>query len=240
MTKKEHTIVILHGWGLYGDKYSELKKELEKKGYTVYSPDFPGFGTEVSKKKSMNLSDFTDFFINYLDTKRIKKMVIIGHSFGGRVAIHYASTHSQFVELLILTGVPIIHHYGLKQKVSFIAAKTLKIPFLILPDEYSNLFRKLLYKIIGEYDYFKSGNKRSTFKNIIGESLTSYFQKITAPIVLIWGELDRLTPAGDVVKISQINNVRHSKLVEGFGHSLPYQAPKEFADIVDSYIVKYA
>lgn len=240
MAKKNHTIVILHGWGLSGDKYSQLKLLLEKKGYRVFTPDFPGFGNEKMTKSSMMLSDFAEFYEDYLEKKKIKKHIIIGHSFGGRVGIYYTSTHNENVELLILTGVPVIRHFGLKQRVSFIAAKTLRIPFFVLPPSWAHLSKKALYKIIGEYDYMNSGEKKSTFKNIISESLISYFQQITSPIVLVWGELDRLTPVGDTDKIQKINKVKSVKVVKGFGHSFPYQDSKKCAEIVHSYILRYA
>lgn len=240
MKKQDHTVVVLHGWGLSGERYSEFKKYLEKKGYKVFSPDFPGFGKEIATKSSMTLSDFTEFYTKFLKKNKITKHIIVGHSFGGRVGVQYTSFNNENVALLVLTGVPIIRHYGLKQRVSLVAAKTLKIPFVILPASWAHLSRKTLYRIIGEYDYVKSGEKKNTFKNIIGESLITYFQNITAPVVLIWGELDRLTPASDLDKIQKINQVKHARKVKGFGHSLPYQDPKQFADIVDSYIEKYA
>lgn len=240
MKRQDHTVVILHGWGLSGDRYSELQSCLEKKGYRVFSPDFPGFGKKTAAKTSMTLSDFTDFYKEFLEKKKIKEHIIVGHSFGGRVGVKYTSMNNENVELLILTGVPIIRHYGIKQRISFVIAKTLKIPFVILPSSWANYSRKGLYRIIGEYDYVKSGEKKSTFKNIINESLIPCFQLITAPVVLIWGELDRLTPVSDLDKIQKIKPVQHAKKVKGFGHSLPYQDPKQFAELVDSYILKYA
>lgn len=240
MKKNETTIVILHGWGLSGSKYEPLTKILEQSGYRVYAPDFPGFGNAKLKDTNMQLADFSQYLASYLKQMNIKKCVLVGHSFGGRVAIHLCSQKENSVIMLVLTGVPVIRHYGLKQRLSLVIAKTLSLPFRVLPENIEDFSKKVFYRIIGERDYLNSGDKKKIFQNIINESLTPYFKKIKIPITLIWGKDDSLTPVSDVVKISHLGNVKDSQIVSGAGHALPYQESKIFANILDTQIKKYA
>ena len=80
-------ILILHGWNLSAEKFRPLQRELEKQRYKVYGMDLPGFGKAVMPKKPLFLSDYVTFVASYLKSKKIDRAVIIGHSFGGRVAI---------------------------------------------------------------------------------------------------------------------------------------------------------
>lgn len=240
MKKKKPTIIILHGWELYGEKYSTLSDMLEKKGFRVLAPDFPGFGHTPLHNKNMNLSDYSHFLEGYLKHNKVSECVLVGHSFGGRVGIRYTSDHPSKVLLLILTGVPIIRHFGFKKRIMYILAKSMKFPFMIMPTLISSLARRILYRVTGEYDYARSGEKKNIFKNIINESLIPILQKLKTPTVLIWGELDRLTPASDIVKITQIGTIVDSESVPGLGHSLPYQNPKVFSELVEKYISRYA
>lgn len=240
MKKNETAIVILHGWGLSGSKYESLKKNLEKMGYKVYAPDFPGFGKTILTNHEMHLSDFSEYLADYLKKMNIRKCILVGHSFGGRVAIHYASQEKSTAEMLVLTGVPVIRHYGLKQRLSFAAAKTFGFSLKVLPGDVDIFAKKVFYRIIDERDYLNSGEKKKIFKNIINEPLVPYLKKIKIPVTLIWGEDDSLTPASDVVKISDLGNIKDSQVVSKVGHALPYKESEIFAKILDTQINTYA
>lgn len=240
MKKNETAIVILHGWGLSGSKYESLKKNLEKKGYTVYAPDFPGFGKAILINHDMHLSDFSQYLADYLKKMAINKCILVGHSFGGRVALHYASQEKCAAEMLVLTGVPVIRHYGLKQKLSYAAAKTFGFSLKVLPNDVETFAKKVFYRILGERDYLNSGEMKKIFNNIINEPLAPYLKKIKIPITLIWGGDDSLTPVSDVVKISDLGNIKDSQVVSKVGHSLPYKESEIFAKILDAQINKYA
>ncbi|MGH7245853.1 MAG: alpha/beta fold hydrolase, partial [Candidatus Levyibacteriota bacterium] len=49
----KRVIVILHGWGKTGKDYSGIQSIFEKKGYKVFAPDLPGFGTNQLQKDSL-------------------------------------------------------------------------------------------------------------------------------------------------------------------------------------------
>lgn len=240
MRNKDIPIVFLHGWGISGNTYVELKKILQKKGYTVFFPDLPGFGEEKLENNDMSLGDYSCFVADMVHSKKISKFVLVGHSFGGRVALHYAAHNKDSVKLLVLTGVPIIRHFGIKQKIYFVGAKSLKYPISFFPEKYERLSKKFLYRVIGEQDYVKSEDKRTIFKNIINEPLIPYLKKITSSIVLIWGENDKMTPASDLNVISHIGNIKDFRIIGNAGHSFVYQDPVVFADVLDEFIQKYA
>lgn len=64
------TIIILHGWGLAGDRYNALRKILEDKGFQVFAPDMPGFGSEPLVKDPMNIDDYVEFVATFFEKER--------------------------------------------------------------------------------------------------------------------------------------------------------------------------
>lgn len=233
------TIVILHGWGIDGSRYSSLQKILEDAGFTVVAPDFPGFGLEKLKKSVYNLSDYVKFLDKYLSQKISGNIVLIGHSFGGRVVTKYITgAPAKSLKGIILTGVPLIRlPLSFRKKVGAAAASIGKS---ILPQPLKNhrTLRNYLYRFIGEMDYLKSGDMKETFVQIIGEDLENLLPEITVPTLLIWGENDKITPLEIAYQIQQ--KIPQAKLdISPDGtHKLPYEDPTFFARSVQEFISK--
>src|SRR5436190_16862468 len=122
MTK---TILILHGWGKTGPAYSEIQNIFEKKGYRVYSPDLPGFGNNPLQKDALVFDDYISFVHDYISKTKEKKVILLGHSFGGRIAIRFTALYPQMVASLILTGASGIPRPlpSLKKKIVFVITK---------------------------------------------------------------------------------------------------------------------
>ena len=234
-------IIILHGWSktMSGSKFHEIKSILESKGHLVYAPDLPGFGSNTLKKEELFFDDYAAFVDHYiadvLKETKAKKVILIGHSFGGRIAIRVTAAYPDMIALLILTGASGIPHPlpSLKKKIVFVLTKILKPIFLLPPFSlFYKVFRKLIYYSIGEMDYYKAGNLTQTFKNVYKVSIADDLQKISVPTILIWGEKDTFTPLADGEYMqSHIANAKLIVIPEA-GHRLPYENPREFARAV--------
>lgn len=227
-------IIILHGWGLNGSKYNQLLKILKNKGFDVYSPDLPGFGQEPLISESMKLDDYIEFIDKYIKRNKIENPILIGHSFGGRIALKYGWEYPEKVSKIILTGTPVIRNRTLVKRFAYLIA-------ILGGKIFKNLFfkeklRKSLYFFIGEWDYYKAGPLTQVFKNIIGEDLVKYFKEIKVPVFLVWGEKDMITPVNSVNKMTKIRNDVRSIIVPGIGHKLPYERPDIFVKSLESFI----
>lgn len=229
-------IIILHGWGLNGQKYEKLSELLKKKGYKVSAPDLPGFGSEPLKSESMNLGDYVKFLDNLIKKNKISKPILIGHSFGGRIALRYAFENPSKVSKLILTGTPIIREKSFSKKIVYATAVIGGKIFKKFPNNLKERIRKILYFAIGEWDYYKAGSLKQVFKNIIGEDLIKYIKEIKIPVFLIWGENDKIVPAKYLKDIKKLNREVTCKTVPGIGHKLPYEKPEQFLEEIKSLI----
>lgn len=236
------TIIILHGWGLNGGKYNGLVKILALK-YKVFTPDLPGFGKNLTDK-GLYLLDYANFLKDFINDKKLKNIVLLGHSFGGRVITKFLSVYDAKeygIKAIILTGTPLTRQKtSLRKIVGVLMAKIGKSAFTILPKSISqssqDFFRKIVYTIIGEWDYYKADKMSKTFTHIVFEKLETYLDKIKIPTLIVWGENDTITPSDIAVKIQKL--ISNSKLiiVENETHKLPYGNPEIFSQTIAPFI----
>jgi len=229
---KKIPILILHGWQVPVARYFSLKELFQKAGFQVLVPQLPGFAFKETIKKAYQLDDYLDFVVDFLKKKKIDNIFLIGHSFGGRIAIKFAILHPEKIRALILTGVPAIREKKFKRQMFFVAAKIGKIFFAIPPFSFLQpVTRKLLYFLSDEWDYYQTkGKMRETFQKIINENLESLLTKIKAPTLLIWGEKDRIVPLS--VAQEMVKRISGAKLtiIANASHKLPYEKPKIFSE----------
>lgn len=238
-------IILLHGWGVDSDKYTETIKQLflQTTNYdlqpVIFVPDLPGFGKSDNPPKAWGVNDYAEWLKNYAMAINLSSFVLIGHSFGGRVAIKFGVQYPEKLKALVLTGAAGIKHPPtLKQKTFYALAKQGKAVFSLPLLNYLQIpAKKLLYKAAQEKDYYQAqGVMKETLKKVIAEDLTPCLEKTKTPTLLIWGAKDKSTPLSDGrIMHFKIQNSK-LKILSDANHSLPYQKPEEFAKIVFEFI----
>jgi pimeloyl-ACP methyl ester carboxylesterase len=236
-------VVILHGWGLSSKVFTPLITELQKKHILVYAPDLPGFGDSVSPDISLHLADYVEFLNKYCKKNNIKNPVIIGHSFGGRVALRFLERYPDSVHALVLTGTPGFTPVPKKHLVLFIAIAKIGKLFFFIPlfHFFQDRARRWYYYLVGARDYYRAkGVMRDTFKNIVREELVTSMRDVRIPTLLVWGERDIITPLWIAKKMKTI--IHNSKLVviPNAGHGVSYKNPKEFVSSIYDFLLSLA
>lgn len=181
-------IILLHGWGQNIEMMQPLGDRLQKK-FRITILDFPGFGSSPEPRCALTINDYTEMLEEFLSKLKIKSPIVIGHSFGGRVGINYASRNK--VEKLILFGSPCVRtkkEVDLKVKV----LKTMKkVPIL-------NKLEGFAKKHMGSRDYRNASDiMRKTLVNVVNQDLSNEAKKIKVPTLLIWGDKDTEAPLED-------------------------------------------
>jgi pimeloyl-ACP methyl ester carboxylesterase len=100
------TVVFLHGWALSDRTYRHSLNRLAHRGHTVLAPALPGFrGTAEVPQAEFSLAGYGDWLIDLLDVLDVREPVtLVGHSFGGAVAIKCAHDHPDRVAQLVLVN----------------------------------------------------------------------------------------------------------------------------------------
>ena len=188
-------IVLLHGWGQNIEMMKPIGDNLCS-NHRITILDLPGFGESEEPKEVWNIGDYSNMLEEFLNRLDIKKPVIIGHSFGGRIAIRYSANHS--IEKLVLFGSPCIRIQEELPLYVKMLKSAKKLPGL-------NEFGEYMKKYIGSRDYkAASPMMRKILVNVVNEDLSKYAREIEEPTLLIWGEQDTEAPLKDAKELEKI------------------------------------
>lgn len=95
-------VLFLHGWGLGARVYADALEQLAATGRRVYAPCLPGFGGTPALSAGAGIDAYARWVADFADAVGIDRPVtVIGHSFGGGVAIRLAHDHPDLVEHLV-------------------------------------------------------------------------------------------------------------------------------------------
>lgn len=234
-------IVLLHGWGLSGSRFSQVKQRLEDYGYTVYAPDLPGFASREAADTVKTLADYADFLRSYFHTNAIHDPVLVGHSFGGRVALKFIEMYKNSIRVLVLTGTPGYRSQKSIKRFIFTALSKAGKPLFLLPGlrRIQERVASLVYTVAGARDYSRAkGSLRQTFKNVVETDLVPAMKSVAVPTLLLWGGQDVLVPTSIAKKMQAVLSNSRLQVIEDATHSLPYDKPELFSQLVHEFIQK--
>ena len=187
-------LVFLHGWGQNRDSLRGIAA-LFYHTHRVHLLDLPGFGEAPPPPADWDTVHYTDLVQQWVLDKIDGPIVLVGHSFGGRVSVRLAARHLPRVRGVVLMGVP-----GLPQpawsrtRLRRWSIRTLRRVLvatrpLIGPKGVDWHTRKF-----GSRDYLAAGPLRPILVRVLNEDLTESAQSIAVPALLIWGTDDTETP----------------------------------------------
>lgn len=237
--KKKQDVVILHGWNLSAERFSPLATALGSLGYRVYTLDLPGFGKEPPPDKPWHVIEYADFLKGYFVRLRIKNPVLIGHSFGGRVALKFAQLHPQDLKAMVLSGTPGFSPVPKGKLIFFLVlAKIGRVLFSIPPlTILADWARRLLYYAAGTKDFFRAdGVMKQTFKNVVQDYLVDAMESLAVPCLLLWGEFDLLVPVSIARQIHEVIPRSELKVIPQADHGVPFKEAPVFASYVDRFV----
>lgn len=188
-------VFLLHGWGGNVNSLRPVFNYLTER-YRVYALDLPGFGRSTIPPPSWGTYEYTHLLAQLFSQLNIKSAHVIGHSFGGRIAIMLGFYFPQLVNKLILVnsaGVKPRRNLSYYLKVG--AAKSARWLFNApLLKSNSEKWVGRVYRLLGSPDYRQAGNLRPILVKVVNEDLRPLLPEINHNSLLIWGDRDTATP----------------------------------------------
>lgn len=221
-------IIILHGWTKNLDKWEGFLKNLDKKKINYDLPKIPGLTANLDEV--WNLDNYIQWLGKIVD-KQKDKIILIGHSNGGRIALAYANLYPGKVEKLILIDSAGIYHNELLLKMKRLVLRGIAKLGKKLTS--SGILKNLLYKLARESDYKDlDENVKKTMTNLISADLKPILPQIKIPTLIIWGAGDTVTPLSDGELMNSL--IKNSKLeiIIGAKHSPMFTNPDQVAEII--------
>ena len=234
----KNTILILPGWGNTRQTFNTIINELKKEN-TIYIIDYPGFGNSPTPKKDLTIYNYSEIIYSFIEEKNLSNIIIIAHSFGGRISSILLGKYHLKINKLILIDVAGIKRLNIVLKIKTLYYKILKLLTNLLPLEKKYRFRRKLFLKYSSQDYLSlPNNMYKTFKNIINENLYKYYKKIHNTTLIIWGKNDRDTPIKNAKKLKKI--IKKSILItfNNAGHFSYIDKEKETLHLIKNFIKK--
>lgn len=222
-------IVFLHGWGMSHETFDCFLDDF--KDYNLYIVDFLGFGLSDEVNKVIKLDDYVKHIEELINKEINGDVILIGHSFGGRVAIRYASKNR--VKKMVLVNAAGINHHNFKYHLKIFYYKIKKLfVYLFKNKDYNNFIKRN-----GSFSYNSlSYNMRGTFKNIVNEDLKRDLKKVDCKSLVIGSVFDREVKLEDSKMMNKL--IKNSQLVVFFksGHFSYIEEKEKFVKEVLSFL----
>ena len=230
-------VVLLHGWGASSQSLAGVAACLVPL-FRVISVDLPGFGWSQAPPAAWGTVDYADHVRQLLDEVRIAKAALLGHSFGGRIAIQLATRHPGRVgRLILVASAGVRPRRGPRYYARVVTAKALRrLPMLPGLGGMGNRLLSRWQAKVGSRDYLAAGRLRPTLVKVVNEDLAPALALVQAPTLLLWGDQDQEVrrPAMEVMA-ARIPRARLS-VFAGAGH-FPFQdAPEAFCRAVQEFL----
>ena len=185
---KSPTIVFLHGWGMNGNSFDKVISGI-KADQQMLKLDFFSFGTSDKAEEYFDTYEYAYHVFLLIKKLNINRIILVGHSFGGRVAMILSSVFDINVESCVLTSSAGINRFSLCKELKIIKYKIIK--FLIKKKILSNN----VLSNYGSSDYKKlNQSDKQVFIRIINQDLKYLVKKIKSNVLLVWDKKDDITP----------------------------------------------
>jgi len=203
--KGSEATLLLHGWGRSIDDFKTLASFFPNRFFIAI--DFPPFGKSEKDIVGWSIFTYVQMVMSLCEHLKVKSAHVLGHSFGGRIAIILSAVECSFVRTCIL-----IDSAGMKPK------RNIKYRYKVFKYKLYKKFGKNISSF-GSKDYLAlSPELRKTFVNIVETHLEDYAKSISAKTLIIWGEKDEETPVYMANKLKRLIKNSQIKIIDNASH----------------------
>lgn len=222
-----NTIVLLHGWGQNIEMMKPVGDKLQKNNRIIIV-DLPGFGESKEPDEIWTMYDYANCINKLLKNLKVDNPIMIGHSFGGKISLIYASKYK--VNKLILFGSPF------KQEIKKLSTKTKILKFLkkvpIL-----NKLEGFAKKHIGSRDYKQASEfMRKILVEHVNLDITEDVKKIDCSTLIVWGSMDQEVPIEEAYELEKLIKDAGVVEYEGCSHYAYLERLPQTIKVIKSFI----
>lgn len=217
-------VVWLHGWSRSIQDFSACASLLAARGFASVALDLPGFGSSPLPTVAGGARMYSELVAPILEEIASGPVVLVGHSFGGRVATVLAATRPELVSALVLTGVPLVKLARVAPVPrAFLVTRRLHALGLV-----SDARMEAARQRFGSTDYRNAhGVMRAVLVAMVNESYEAELRQLELPVTMLWGAHDREASPEVAAAASALLTCPHELRIEAtLGHMVPTEAPE--------------
>ena len=224
--KKKDTLVYLHGWGQNIEMMKPIADPFSD-DFDIVILDLPGFGKSEEPKEVFLLDDYVECIKELLDSLKIKNPTLIGHSFGGKLSILYASKYD--CKKVVLLASPFKSAKSNDSVKTKILKGIKKLPGM-------NALANKAKKYIGSTDYKNASPiMREILVKHVSTDLTDKAKLIKCPTLIIWGTLDEAVDVNDAYELEKLIPDAGVVIYEGCTHYAYLERKVQTINVLKSF-----
>jgi pimeloyl-ACP methyl ester carboxylesterase len=224
-------VLLLHGWARSHRDFDAVVASAGEAPLPAIALDLPGFGASPPPPDAWGAEAYAEA-VHPVLAEMESPVVVLGHSFGGRVALHLAVQRPEAVRALVLTGAPMLHprHRNGRMALAYRVTRRLHKLRLVSDDAMEAARQRF-----GSADYRAAqGIMRDVLVRAVNETDEEQLDAVRCPVHLIWGGDDTAAPLEvaehAVTRLAQGDLAVHP----GVGHMTPLLIPSALRSAVAS------
>ena len=243
---KGETVILLHGFGANKDFWTVFAKYL--KGYHLVIPDVPGYGESSQvPTDSYSVESQVERIERFVEVLKLDKFHRAGTSMGGAFTATYGAKHPEKILTLALSdtaGAPSHNKSELVMELEkgnnlLLASNTEDFDKLMALVYVKTPIIPKPFKRIMVADWIAHAEFNKKIWNDWQPSqftLAAVLPLIQAPVLIIWGDQDKLTDVGGVAFLEKRLKNYRTVIIEDTGHCPMVEKPKETAKAYMSFL----
>lgn len=233
-------IVLVHGLGGHAEDWRNLEPFLVQAGFHVYTPDLPGFGrSEQPSGFSYSIADQAQAVVSFMEALGLNHVDLGGWSMGGWIVQRVAYEHPERIRRLILFDSAGIYQAPAWNTALFTPASAIELDQLDAllmphpPQVPAFIVRDILR--VSRRDAWVI--HRALNSMLTGNDATDHqLPNLKMPVLIVWGELDHITPLSEGQTIHQLISQSQLDVVRGCGHLAPVQCADQIGPTVVNFL----
>jgi pimeloyl-ACP methyl ester carboxylesterase len=224
-------VLALHGWGR---SHADFDRTLA--GLDAIALDFPGFGASPPPPAAWGAGEYAAAVVPVIDECFDAPPLVLGHSLGGRVAVHLAAAYPDRVRVLVLTAAPLLRRaaYGAQRPAAgYRAAKFLNRVGLVSDAR----MERIRYERSAPDWRAAAGVMRDVFTRLVNESYEDELRRVRCHVELLWGDDDTAAPVAMAEEAAAMLADVSLRRLPGVGHLTPLEVPAELRATVEAQLV---
>ena len=229
-------VLLMHGWGCDHTTVRSIAAAVPSSMRAV-NVDLPGHGKSSEPPAPWGVEKFTELMEKFAAALGLVKPVLIGHSFGGRIAI-LMSSRNDVGKVVLVDAAGIKPHRSLKYYWKVYSFKAVKNILLLLfgKEKGGKMVEKWRGKK-GSADYRNSSPMmRAVMSRCVNEDLKHVMPSIKSPTLLVWGEEDNATPLSDAKTMERLIPDAGLVAFPGCGHYSFLDNPFGFKAVMKEFL----
>ena len=240
---KGQPVILIHGFCETLEIWNGVAEKLAEK-FEVFSIDLPGFGKSQLPSTPFSIDEIGTKVLGWIDHKKIRNPVVIGHSLGGYVALAMAAKSPEK-----FAGLGLFHSSAFPDTEDRKANRNRVIEFVKAhgTDPFIDTFVPGLFfdKNHGAIPQAEKIARNTSIETLLAytaamrdrPSSIDFLQSYDCPVLVIGGEKDSIVPLETTLEFGQIAPKSTLHILKGIGHMAMYEQPDEAQAIVADFIL---